>query len=276
MKLNDKTRGCNSAVDPFLDPRRGAQFYYPSCNVRYEDYRFFNNAVVIAPPSPPPSQSSLSPPSPPPEGNEAIVVRSTSMMLPAFVAWQPRLSLSSYVIPIRNVDWYMFRGDVRSSGSRAPCGRVQAMLPADRLMSGRLRFLWAFGVFSVRAENVTRLVWASRTLLGTRIIATVHIPLFPSLDERCGHVSSSWLSSPCSSIYTVTSVLTQRELALLCSTYNISAELQPELPDRNSTIKDSPEGKIGMYTRFIEFANYWIPLSKFLLCVLEYYQISLS
>ncbi|GKB66208.1 putative gypsy type transposase [Tanacetum coccineum] len=79
-----------------------------------------------------------------------------------------------------------------------------------------------------------------------------------------------------SSIYTVTSVLTQRELDLLCSTYNIPAELRPELPDRNSTIKNSPEGKIGMYTRFIEFANYRIPLSKFLLCVLEYYQISLS
>ncbi|GKE76264.1 hypothetical protein Tco_1542384, partial [Tanacetum coccineum] len=31
-----------------------------------------------------------------------------------------------------------------------------------------------------------------------------------------------------------------------------------------------------MYTRFIEFANYWIPLSKFLLCILEYYQINLS
>ncbi|GKE86472.1 hypothetical protein Tco_1560214 [Tanacetum coccineum] len=57
-------------------------------------------------------------------------------MLPAFVAWLPRLSLSSSVIPIKNVDWYMFHGDVRSSGSRALCGRVQAMLPADRLMSG--------------------------------------------------------------------------------------------------------------------------------------------
>ncbi|GKF68147.1 hypothetical protein Tco_0197826 [Tanacetum coccineum] len=36
--------------------------------------------------------------------NKAIVVRSTSIMLPAFVAWLPRLSLSSSVIPIRNVD----------------------------------------------------------------------------------------------------------------------------------------------------------------------------
>ncbi|GJR14298.1 hypothetical protein Tco_0796950 [Tanacetum coccineum] len=46
------------------------------------------------------------------------------------------------------------------------------------------------------------------------------------------------------------------ELDQHCLAFNISAELRPELPDRNSTIKDSPEGKIGMYTRFIEFANY--------------------
>ncbi|GJX13577.1 hypothetical protein Tco_0205335 [Tanacetum coccineum] len=79
-----------------------------------------------------------------------------------------------------------------------------------------------------------------------------------------------------SSIYTVTSVLTQRELDHHCYVFNIPTELRPELPDGNSTIKDSPKGKIGMYTRFIEFANYRIPLSKFLLCILEYYQIHLS
>ncbi|GKB84110.1 hypothetical protein Tco_0956382, partial [Tanacetum coccineum] len=79
-----------------------------------------------------------------------------------------------------------------------------------------------------------------------------------------------------SSIYTVTSVLTQRELDSHCSTFNILANLRPKLPNRNATIKDSPAGKIGMYTRFIEFANFCIPLSKFLLCVLEYYQINLS
>ncbi|GJZ87058.1 hypothetical protein Tco_0658668 [Tanacetum coccineum] len=128
-------------------------------------------------------------------------------------------------------------------------------------------------VSSVRAEDVTRLksAWMSaasgivcvpRTLLGTRIVTTVHLYLFPPFDE--------------SSIYTVTSVLTQRELDHHCSVFNIPAELRPELPDRNSTIKDSPEGKIGMYTRFIEFANYRVPLSKFLLCILEYYQIHLS
>nr|GEW91264.1 putative transposase (putative), gypsy type [Tanacetum cinerariifolium] len=55
----------------------------------------------------------------------------------------------------------------------------------------------------------------------------------------------------------------------------IATDLQLKLPDRNAIIKDSPLGKIGMYTRFVEFANFHIPLLKFLLCVLEYYQITL-
>nr|GEV13496.1 hypothetical protein [Tanacetum cinerariifolium] len=78
------------------------------------------------------------------------------------------------------------------------------------------------------------------------------------------------------SIYTVTSVLTQRDLDQYCATFGIPVELRPELPDRNAIIKDSPERKIGMYTRFIKFANYRIPLLKFILCVLEYYHINLS
>ncbi|GJZ08884.1 hypothetical protein Tco_0543167 [Tanacetum coccineum] len=61
-----------------------------------------------------------------------------------------------------------------------------------------------------------------------------------------------------------------------CTTINIPTNLRSELSDRNGTIKDSPTGKIGMYTRFMEFSNFFIPLSKFLLCVLEYYQINFS
>nr|GEU59432.1 putative transposase (putative), gypsy type [Tanacetum cinerariifolium] len=62
----------------------------------------------------------------------------------------------------------------------------------------------------------------------------------------------------------------------LCNTYNILAELGPELPSRDDTIKDAPTGKIGIYTQFLEFANFRIPLSRFLLRVLEYYQINFS
>nr|GEU59725.1 reverse transcriptase domain-containing protein [Tanacetum cinerariifolium] len=55
-----------------------------------------------------------------------------------------------------------------------------------------------------------------------------------------------------------------------------ATRLRPELPYRNAAIKDSLARKIGMYTRFIKFANFHIPLSKFLLCIIEYYQINLS
>ncbi|GJY70706.1 hypothetical protein Tco_0474409 [Tanacetum coccineum] len=54
------------------------------------------------------------------------------------------------------------------------------------------------------------------------------------------------------------------------------ADLGPELPGLEDTIKDSLEVKIGIYTRLIEFANFCIPLSRFLLCVLQYYQINFS
>ncbi|GKE01051.1 hypothetical protein Tco_1389034, partial [Tanacetum coccineum] len=77
-------------------------------------------------------------------------------------------------------------------------------------------------------------------------------------------------------IDTVTFVLTQRELNSHCSLFNILTELRPELPDRNAIIKDSPAGKIGLYTRLVEFVNFHVPLSKFLLCVLKYYQINLA
>ncbi|GJV77745.1 hypothetical protein Tco_1509329 [Tanacetum coccineum] len=78
------------------------------------------------------------------------------------------------------------------------------------------------------------------------------------------------------SIDNVKSVLTQRELDLFCATYNIPANLRLELPGRDDTIKDSLKGKIGIFTRFIEFVNFHISLSKFLLCVLQYYQIDFS
>ncbi|GKD48471.1 hypothetical protein Tco_1277447 [Tanacetum coccineum] len=74
----------------------------------------------------------------------------------------------------------------------------------------------------------------------------------------------------------VTPMLTQKELDAFCSKYIIPTNLRPELPGHNKTIRNSTEGKIGIYTRFIEFVSFHIPLSKFLLSVLEYYQINFS
>nr|GEU84920.1 putative transposase (putative), gypsy type [Tanacetum cinerariifolium] len=77
-------------------------------------------------------------------------------------------------------------------------------------------------------------------------------------------------------IDTVTPVLTQKELDLLCATYDILVDLNPKFPSRNDMIQSSPDGKIGIYTRFKEFANFRILLSKFLLCVMQHYQVNFS
>ncbi|GJU27072.1 hypothetical protein Tco_1165693 [Tanacetum coccineum] len=60
------------------------------------------------------------------------------------------------------------------------------------------------------------------------------------------------------------------------SEYGIPEDLHPELPGPEETIVDFLEGKVGVYTKFFEFANYRIPLSQFLFDVLGYYQIHLS
>ncbi|GJT92815.1 hypothetical protein Tco_1081660 [Tanacetum coccineum] len=212
-----------------------------------------------------------------PVGNRVVAVRSSSVIPSPFcsvvtgdrLSWngtrlRPRLrSLRNYrAHALCYCMWTMLLTELRSScslqncGVHAPCGHVQVMLLAERL---------AFDITRLRSAQllaVSGLVCVPHTLLGARIVATVHLSLFPPFDEG--------------SIYTVTSVLTQRELDHHCSVFNIPANLRPELHDRNAIIKDSLEGKIGMYTCFIEFANFRIPLSKFLLCILEYYQINLS
>ncbi|GJZ64540.1 hypothetical protein Tco_0620961 [Tanacetum coccineum] len=60
------------------------------------------------------------------------------------------------------------------------------------------------------------------------------------------------------------SALTQSALDALCEKFHIPHTVHPELPGRNNRIRNSPTGKIGVYTRFFDFANYRIPLSQFL------------
>ena len=72
------------------------------------------------------------------------------------------------------------------------------------------------------------------------------------------------------------SKLSQGDVDDFCRKYNIPGHLLPEAPGVNDTIRNAPEGKIGVYTRFFELGNFRIPLSLFLLRVLEYFQIHLS
>ncbi|GJV40123.1 hypothetical protein Tco_1418563 [Tanacetum coccineum] len=72
------------------------------------------------------------------------------------------------------------------------------------------------------------------------------------------------------------SVSTQSALDALCEKFHIPDVVHLELPGCNDRIRNSSAGKISVYSRFFDFANYRIPLSQFLVDILEYFQINLS
>nr|GFB03202.1 hypothetical protein [Tanacetum cinerariifolium] len=75
---------------------------------------------------------------------------------------------------------------------------------------------------------------------------------------------------------TAVNTISHEYLLEFTSEYGIPKTLYPELPGPEDRIIDFPEGKVGVYTRFFEFANFRFPLSQFLFDVLGYYQIHLS
>nr|GEW20197.1 transposase (putative), gypsy type [Tanacetum cinerariifolium] len=75
---------------------------------------------------------------------------------------------------------------------------------------------------------------------------------------------------------TAVSTISQEYLLEFTSEYGISEDVHPEFPGPEDRIVDFSEGKVGVYTKFFEFANFRIPLSQFLLDILGHYQIHLS
>ncbi|GJX68726.1 hypothetical protein Tco_0304453 [Tanacetum coccineum] len=72
------------------------------------------------------------------------------------------------------------------------------------------------------------------------------------------------------------STISQAYLLEFTSEYYIPENLHPELRGPEDNIVDFPEVKVGVYTKFFEFANYCIPISQILFDILGYYQIHLS
>ncbi|GKA06083.1 hypothetical protein Tco_0685203, partial [Tanacetum coccineum] len=79
-----------------------------------------------------------------------------------------------------------------------------------------------------------------------------------------------------STIRDIKSKLSQKALDALCTKYHIPACVHPSLPGPDKNILQSPDGQIGVYTWFFDFANYRIPLSQFLVDVLDHFHIHLS
>ncbi|GJW60171.1 gypsy type transposase [Tanacetum coccineum] len=78
------------------------------------------------------------------------------------------------------------------------------------------------------------------------------------------------------SITSIKCVLTQEHLDAICAKYFVPEEVHPQLPSSDATMHERPTGKVGMYTRFFDYANYRIPFSTFFVSVLTHFRIPFS
>ncbi|GJU17849.1 hypothetical protein Tco_1145815 [Tanacetum coccineum] len=75
---------------------------------------------------------------------------------------------------------------------------------------------------------------------------------------------------------TAVSTISFEYLLEFTSEYSIAEELHPELPSPGDRIVDFSKDKVGVHTKFFEFANFRLPISQFLFDILGHYQIHLS
>ena len=72
------------------------------------------------------------------------------------------------------------------------------------------------------------------------------------------------------------SAMNEDELRQFSSDFFIPLDVHPEVPDVDACIADFHDGKIGLYTRFFDYANYRVPISVFFSNVLNFYQLHIS
>nr|GEV72831.1 hypothetical protein [Tanacetum cinerariifolium] len=68
---------------------------------------------------------------------------------------------------------------------------------------------------------------------------------------------------------TSVSNISQKYLLEFTSEYGISEDLLPELSGPKERIVDFPEGKVGVYTKFFEFANFRLSIPQFLFDIFD-------
>ncbi|GJW79486.1 hypothetical protein Tco_0143461 [Tanacetum coccineum] len=83
------------------------------------------------------------------------------------------------------------------------------------------------------------------------------------------------LSSIMNSITDIKCALTRKAFDAFCTKYHIPEEVHPVLPNQNDTMHERPAGKIGLYTRFFDYANFRLPLSSFLVDVLRHFHMDI-
>ncbi|GJY03020.1 hypothetical protein Tco_0361172 [Tanacetum coccineum] len=73
-----------------------------------------------------------------------------------------------------------------------------------------------------------------------------------------------------SAITNIRCALTQKALDAFCTKFHIPDEMHPVLPNQNDTMHERTAGKIGLFTKFFDYANFRLPLSTFLVDVLRH------
>ncbi|GJZ81669.1 hypothetical protein Tco_0646663 [Tanacetum coccineum] len=63
---------------------------------------------------------------------------------------------------------------------------------------------------------------------------------------------------------------------LFVKKFHILEEIHPVLTGRGATMHERPARKIGLYTRFFDFANFILPLSTFFVDILRHFRINIS
>ncbi|GJX31531.1 hypothetical protein Tco_0241386 [Tanacetum coccineum] len=79
-----------------------------------------------------------------------------------------------------------------------------------------------------------------------------------------------------SAITEIKCVLSQKAFDAFCEKFHILEEVLPVLPGRGDTMHERPARKIGLYTRFFDFANFRLPLSTFFVVILRHFCINIS
>ncbi|GKB06660.1 hypothetical protein Tco_1136792 [Tanacetum coccineum] len=79
-----------------------------------------------------------------------------------------------------------------------------------------------------------------------------------------------------SAITDVKCVLSQKAFDAFCEKFHIPDEVHPVLPNQGDTMHERPTEKIGLYTRFFDFANFRPPFSTFLVNILRHFRINIS
>nr|GEU41219.1 transposase (putative), gypsy type [Tanacetum cinerariifolium] len=93
------------------------------------------------------------------------------------------------------------------------------------------------------------------------------------LQSKCAHTSRIYYKYCKRELFMITQFPNQTFIYTPSSAYVTYRYKTSPHQDR---IVDFPEGKVGVYTKFFEFANFRLPLSQFLFDILGYYQIHLS